>query len=127
LLCGKLVDANDPARGGEAKMSRTEAAYRGDDRAPAALLPPGIPTPAIIEEQLQASRVAQANTAISDLVQAHGMATVGDLLVALGIESVTRLLAMLGFTGDPEGLAHEITPHIAQTSAAEINPVRDSA
>jgi hypothetical protein len=87
----------------------------------------GISTPAIIEEQLQASRVAQANTAISDVMLAHGMATVGDLLVALGIESVTRLLAMLGFTGGLEGLAHEITPHIAQPSATEMDPVRDSA
>ena len=108
-------------------MPPIEATYPGDDRASAILVSPGIPAPAIIEEQVQASRVAQANTAIPDVVLAHGMATMGDLLVALGIESVTRLLAMLGFTGDLEGLAHEIRPHIAQPPAAEMDPIRDSA
>jgi hypothetical protein len=107
-------------------MFPSDAEYP-DDLLPATLVSPEVSTPAILEEQLQASRVAQAGTAIATLVQDYGLATVGDLMAVLGIETVARLLAMLGFTGDLDGLACEIAPLLAQPISDVAHPVRDSA
>lgn len=89
-------------------MSQTEAAFDVAAPPPPASPAPGMATPLIPVAQLQASRVAQADAAIGDLVRAHGLATPGDLMAALGVESLPRLLAMLGFTGDLPGLAREV-------------------
>lgn len=100
-------------------MSPIETEYIPTSPASIALLPPDVTSPAIIEEQLQASREIQASAAIADLVRAHGLATPGDLMAALGVETVPRLLAMLGFTGDLEGLAREVAATIGPSIANE--------